>query len=549
LPSKKLKREIKRWNQKNEKQKSREKKVKLKREEEYKQIRKKKTTTILTLLNPKNLQKEVHIYGYHFSEFTHALTIVLVLLACAGVGILFELHVYCIVFITVVAMCILPLFILDMFHRMYEQKRFAQAGQYVEQILYSFKHKQKIYAALYDCLLVFEDGLMKDKMKEAILYIDTGKTVTDRGILREALDIIEEAFPNDKIRNANQLLVSVEERGGEYEESAKLLLEDNNQWIRRGYGLQADKKQRHLEVTFSIITSIILCAAVLYSLNWMGNIADMQKHFNIFQYSIIQTTSCIFIIFLLFVYYKSSKTLTNDWLASHVLEKEKLLLSSYEYVIRYKESKAQKKSILYAAPIIPCIIPVYLFSYKWICIPLFILSCIFLFQHKIGYFIAKQSVVRQLYLSFPQWLMDLALLLQNNNVFVSITKSQKQTNIILQKELEKLLIRMQENPNRINAYTEFCKEFDIPEIYSCMKMLYSIAESGTGNVNQQIQELLMQMNEMEAKAEEIENEHIKFKMEKIFFYPIAAVCLKMSFDMSFGMILMISSFQSVFIGG
>jgi len=145
--------------------------------------------------------------------------------------------------------------------------------------------------------------------------------------------------------------------------------------------------------------------------------------------------------------------------------------------------------------------------------------------------------------------MDLALLLQNNNVFVSITKSQKQTNIILQKELEKLLIRMQENPNRINAYTEFCKEFDIPEIYSCMKMLYSIAESGTGNVNQQIQELLMQMNEMEAKAEEIENEHIKFKMEKIFFYPIAAVCLKMSFDMSFGMILMISSFQSVFIGG
>lgn len=482
MPSIKVKREISKWKKKRElQQKRKEETIRQQEAEEEDKVKKYKEKHIRkrnlwVLMNPKNLQREVHAFGYHFSEITHILTILGLLIASAGLGMIFQLDIQYTLVIACSACFLLPFFILDMYKRMYEQKRFAQAAQYVEQMLFSFHHAQKIYFALHDCLNVFEDGIMKEKILEAIAYIDAGKVETSKGILWEALQIIEVAFPSEKIKNTNQLLLSVEERGGSYKESEKLLLDTNNQWLRRGYALQADKKQRHMEVTFSILTSLLLSVAVLYSLRWIGHISASGAQIQIFSYPLIQITSCIFLLFLILIYYKSSHALTNDWVIDQNLN-DKLFLSSYEYVMKFQNKKEQIKSCIYAGIPFAIGMIVYFSKYRWASIGLFFLSIFLLFQHRIGYSIAKATVVKQLYLSFPKWLMDLALLLQNNNVYVSLNKSMHPMDVVMQKELKLLIKRIDTSPRQLESYTKFFKKFDVSEIYTCMKKCYIVLQN------------------------------------------------------------------------
>ena len=41
----------------------------------------------LRLLNPKNLQREVHVYGYRFSWRTHLMAVIAALVGIGGIGI------------------------------------------------------------------------------------------------------------------------------------------------------------------------------------------------------------------------------------------------------------------------------------------------------------------------------------------------------------------------------------------------------------------------------------------------------------------------------
>ena len=102
-------------------------------------MKKKKYFKNLKLLNPKNLAKEVHVYGYHFSWRTHTLTILCSLLGISAIAVLFKLKPMFFGITILVLGIILPVFILNMYKSMYEQKRFSDAVTYSEQILYSFQ--------------------------------------------------------------------------------------------------------------------------------------------------------------------------------------------------------------------------------------------------------------------------------------------------------------------------------------------------------------------------------------------------------------------------
>ena len=79
----------------------------------------------LTFWNPKNLQKKVDMYGYHFSWKTHAVMIFLALAGVIGIGAVFRLKAGGVVIALTAVIMMLPVLVLDMYHKMYEQKRFA----------------------------------------------------------------------------------------------------------------------------------------------------------------------------------------------------------------------------------------------------------------------------------------------------------------------------------------------------------------------------------------------------------------------------------------
>ena len=150
-----------------------------------------------------------------------------------------------------------------------------------------------------------------------------------------------------------------------------------------------------------------------------------------------------------------------------------------------------------------------------------------------------------MYVAFPQWLMDMALLLQNNNVQVSIQKSRENAPAVLERELEDLQERILKEPEKVSSYTGFCAGFDIPETQSCMKMLYSISEAGVGSAQEQITNLLKNISEIQEQADKIQDENAAFKMRLIFSYPVAAAAVKMLIDMTVGMVAMFQLFGAI----
>lgn len=493
----------------------------------------------LKLLNPKNLEKEVHRYGYHWTWKSQAALTAGALLGIGVVGIVFQLQAGCLAVLMAAMVLLLPVLVLDVFLKMFEQKRFSDAATYMEQVLYSFQKSEKILIALKETRELFEDGQMRQVIQEAIWYIERGQAKTGDGILREALEIIENAYECTKIQMVHELLISGEAYGGETEQSVLLLLEDLELWKRRGYQLQKEKKISHRDNIISIVVATALCAVALYVLDAMkGLFVTATAPFLIFQVPVIQYSSLLFILFSLFVFAKSTRNLNRNWLKEDGTRETKYIMESYQMVMDYNEKRAKWRSLLWAAPFLAAGAAGFFFRKRWLGILSLGIACFLLVQHKVGYGLAKKDVTEELYIAFPQWLMEIALLLQSNNVQVSIAKSTQAAPEILKPELEKLLERLQREPEKLMSYTDFCKDFDIPEASSCMKMLHAISESGTGNAKIQIHELMKRVSEMQGKADEIRNRSISFQMKMIFAYPVIAATIKLLIDLTVGMLYM-----------
>ena len=189
----------------------------------------------LLLLNPGNLAKEVYTYGYHFSWKTHLFVIGACIAGMGTIGLLFQLKWELLVIVLIAMFLALPAFILDTYKKMYEQKRFADASTYMEQMLYAFQKSGKVLSALKETKETFEPGHMRDVIEEAITHLEAGRSYTEKGVLRESLDIVEKEYECRKIKTLHELLISAEEYGGEADDSISLLLNDVELWKRRGY--------------------------------------------------------------------------------------------------------------------------------------------------------------------------------------------------------------------------------------------------------------------------------------------------------------------------
>lgn len=127
----------------------------------------------------------------------------------------------------------------------------------------------------------------------------------------------------------------------------------------------------------------------------------------------------------------------------------------------------------------------------------------------------------------PRWLFEMVLLLQNNNVQMAITKSAQHAPAVLGSELAELCARMDERPDQLQTYTDFCKKFDLPEMLSCMKMLHAFSENGTGDIDVQMNHLIERVVLMQERADVLRSEERAFRMKLIFAYPVLAATGKL----------------------
>lgn len=492
-----------------------------------KKVKKVKGPSLFKLLNPRNLQTSVEKYGYSFSAKKFYLFTLSALALAVGTGVLFRLDWYFVTLIAVVAGLCTPFIFLTSLKNMYSSKQFHDVSDYMEQLLYSFRRKRKILTSLEDVLVAFEDdkGPMPKLVAKAIDHIRTADT--DGDIHREALDIIENEYSNDRLRSIHNFLIAVENNGGAVEKSVDLLLDERAMWDERVHLFQKERDAIKRNITVSIVFSLLLCAAVLFIFS-VETLAEMQIPKNLF----VQITSTAAILLNLVLFVNVTNKFSQSWLKRENKYSKYQILKNYFFVENFDAAKERKFNIVVALCLSPIWILGLIFN-KFVFVAIGAVLCLFcLFSSHLSYKLSKKSTIKEIEKAFPQWMMELALILQTDNVQVSISKTLDSAPVVLRPALEKLVERFEEEPHSLKPYTEFLAEYDLTEIRSTMRMLYSVSTSGSINLDEQISDLIKKQNTLMDKAEKIQNSDYLAGMTTINMVPMLFCILKSVADMT-----------------
>lgn len=297
------------------------------------------------------------------------------------------------------------------------------------------------------------------------------------------------------------------------------------------------------KINVSIIGAVAVCCMTLYMLDSTKSAMDIALDLTVFQLGPVQVSSFLFVLVCFFAFYASNKKLTSDWLEQKTIN-EKLVLDAYARVKAYDGKKSEKRSVLMSLPFFIMAVVGVVLSKEVISVVCGVIGVLVLTASRLVYSMAKKDVEGALYQILPEWMFDMALLLQTNNVQVALAKSIESAETLLKQELMELVERITDDPENIQSYLMFFRDFDVPEIATCMKMLYSISVAGSGNVEKQLTDLVGHVHKMEEKAMEQQGKNIAFKAHMITLYPVGATSAKILVDMMCGTIMFFQIFSA-----
>lgn len=491
---------------------------------------------LVDILNPSNLQKKIDSYGYNFTIGKYLSSVLLSIAATLVFGWLFSLKWECMVVLAIVITMMLPSIILTGYKNMYEHKRFIDLSDYMEQILYSFKVHGKIVSALKDTKTLF-DGKMNTAIQEAYDYIEKGRTESKDGDLyREALGKIERQYPNEHLSTIHSYLQVVEKNGGDTDGAIDLLIQEKNTWADNVLLLQEDKKRSRTHVFVAIFITMAVAAT-------FHGVYSSMPNYNVVENPVVQVATTIYILMNIFIWQRSNKELSKSWIER---ERDKKAEHAVEYVKTLKEwdeKREQKKSFVMAAPFFVAIIPLLFFEKIYFGIAMLLVGIFMLNQHKLGYKVAYNVVAKEINIAFPKWLMELALLLQGNNVQNSIVLSEETAPEVLKNDIRELVVEIRKNPSSQEPYNNFLKEFQLSSVQSAMKMLYSITENGSGEMEKQVVALVERNGKLLDKAEKMENERKLASMKGLFMAPQLTVTFQVFVTMGVFMLVFLQGWK------
>ena len=161
-------------------------------------------------------------------------------------------------------------------------------------------------------------------------------------------------------------------------------------------------------------------------------------------------------------------------------------------------------------------------------------------QHRIGHRLMKKNLIADVKSAFPKWLMDLALLIQSENVQVAIQKSREHIPVILKEEVNTLVERLDVEPESSDPYHRFLDCLNLPEINAAMGMLYAVSIGNSGNCGSQIDELITKNLEMLDVADTARLKDKTAGMYLLFLAPVITASFKMIVDMAIFLISFLS---------
>lgn len=427
------------------------------------------------------LSDELRKYGYVFSMKRTVLLLVMAIIGAVGISLFFRLKTWYLLGFILWVIAFLPLFIRNAYKNRYEQQRFSDANVYIEQFLYSFQKSGKIVATLNEVLQLFPGGMMNRTINESLDYI--AHAYNDAEPEKNGLKLIEDKYPADQINTIHRFAQMVEKDGGEYDESIIVLLESRRLWANRVYELLKEKRRQRINIIISVITSLLLCSMIY--------LITLKMNFALANYKITQIVTMAVLMVDYFIFYMADKKLCLDVLVKRD-EDDSRYIATYNRINKYDDKKLID---------------------RW------------------GKKTAIKVMTRKIEREYPKWLLEVALLLQSENVAVAIYRSYEGAPTVMKPYLMELIQAIKIEPNSMRPYSDFLKDYQLPEIHSAMKMLYSISEGTGGNATAQIAEMLKQNEKLLDRSEKMKNDDVLAGMYALFLAPQITAGCKLLVDM------------------
>lgn len=438
---------------------------------------------LLRYMNPRNLSGQINMYGYRYSWKQQVLTTVGILVGIILLAKILGLTCMQIIVLVALILILIPRLILNVYMNLYEQKRFMDVGNYIEQMLYSFKRKSKVVNALEDTMILFSDGRMGEYIQKALDYVNYSETEGD--VYKEAFEIIESEYECDILRRMHNFMVRVEANGGAYEASIKILIYDRNKWMARTVEMSKQRQLIKRNVTIGVILSLVVIVGTAYMVP--KELVDIQSNM------VSQISSLILLMLNIILWSYVQCKMSGSWIKIE----DKVTNEQIERYYRIVNGSPNRQA----------------------------------------YRLNKRKLIREVEKTFPEWLLNLSLLLQTDNVQVAIQRSVGQAPFVLQQELMILVDKIEKYPTTIEPYIEFYEKLNIQDIQSSMRMLYSMSQNGGEDMSEQLNCLVERNVELQNQSEKLKMEDYLAGMGFFVLVPMIIGCIKLVIDMG---VLMVS---------
>lgn len=438
-------------------------------------------------------------------------------------GFVYRLHMICSCLILGAGVCVIPIVLYYHYYQKKENIRFNQVDVYIHQMAYSFQRSPKIITALKDTYQI-ADGYLKEVILNAIACMESDDS---EHVYTQALEIIEEAFPCDRVYTLHRFLISIEERGGEYSQPLSILLEDFDRWVRRVYRYQDDMKHVKINSAIGIILSCILASMSVIINTMLNQTAEVNMDIaNLYIYQ-AETIGYIMVNIIYFIYVIVHYS--KDWITA--VRDDETVMKDYHIVFdsESKTVKAVRWGIIIVSVIVSVVTGIK--AGRTIGIMIFITGAVMYFMPHYNRTRAMARLKDDVYTGFSEWLREVAVNLSHAPLQAAIQESYRTCPAVIKPSLAKFIYELDDNPADVTPYYTFLEEFKILDISSTVRTLYSITENETQNMSEVISGLISRKYELVDKHEAQRNQNNISMLKFAEYIPLFIVSVKIGIDM------------------
>lgn len=476
----------------------------------------------------KQMKKEIYGYGYTYSGIKYLFFLIVCFIITFAFGFAYQMNFGYMIPVLIICLVSMPALIRAKFVNLYQKKRFNETDIYLHQMIYSFQKMPKISVALEDTIKI-STGKLKKTLEAAL---DTLYNNTSENVLTEALAVIENEYNNSRIKALNKYMINVEMGGGDYATSINIMLTDIDNWINRTYSEQHEIDRVKQANIIGLVLSFIM-GGISSVFSIVMNHSGYMTNKSIADDYMYQIACVAFVCACVLYFVYTQVSYNKDWVTRTLNDKS--VMKDYKNATEFNPKNFRITCIplyiffliiavfLYFADFIP-------FHYLFMVIML-IFNAYLIFSPSLIKKSAINRTKRNIQDSFSEWLRDVSLNLQEEPLISAIQDTYKNCPTALKPELEIFLKRIEKDPAAVEPYYEFLARFHILDISSAIRNLYTLSDTGSLNMEEQLALLVKRnyeiINKNEIAASADRNAVLRFSE----YVPLLIASVKLGVDM------------------